>query len=113
MNASAFADGGLISTNTFWEVSIPLVVGSIIVPIAFSGLLIRKSMQFAFYITRPFTVFLDNALAIFTLLRVSWTVWVVKIALKPLLKTEGDGPRRRQSLSENNEEVSDQALEMA
>lgn len=48
MNARGFTNGGLTSTSTFWKVSIPLVVASIIVPVAFSGLLIRKTMQIAF-----------------------------------------------------------------
>lgn len=47
MNARGFTDGGLTSTSTFWKVSIPLVIASIIVPVAFSGLLIRKTMQIA------------------------------------------------------------------
>ena len=41
MNASGFTEGGLVSTTTFWQVSVPLVVASIIIPVAFSGLLIR------------------------------------------------------------------------
>ena len=41
MNASGFTEGGLVSTTTFWQISVPLVVASIIIPIAFSGLLIR------------------------------------------------------------------------
>lgn len=45
MNATEITDGGLISTTTFWEVSIPLVVASIIIPVAFSGLLIRMTIK--------------------------------------------------------------------
>ena len=44
MNAKQITDGGLVSTKTFWQVSIPLVIASIIVPVAFSGLLIRVAM---------------------------------------------------------------------
>lgn len=45
MNATEITDGGLISTTTFWKVSIPLVVASIIIPVAFSGLLIRMTIK--------------------------------------------------------------------
>ena len=45
MNAKEFTDGGLVSTTTFWEVSIPVMVASIIFPIVFSGLLIRLATQ--------------------------------------------------------------------
>ena len=45
MNAKAFTNGGLVATTTFWEVSIPVMVASIIVPIVFSGLLVRLSIQ--------------------------------------------------------------------
>ena len=45
MNARQFTNGGFVSTGTFWQVSIPLVVASIIIPVAFSGLLIRVTMQ--------------------------------------------------------------------
>lgn len=45
MNAKEFTDGGLVSTTTFWEVSIPVMVASIIIPIIFSGLLIRLSIR--------------------------------------------------------------------
>ena len=41
MNASGFTEGGLVSTTTFWQISVPLVVASIIVPVTLSGLLIR------------------------------------------------------------------------
>ena len=41
MNARELTDGGLISTQRFWEVSIPVTIASIVIPIAFSGLLIR------------------------------------------------------------------------
>lgn len=37
MNAKEFTNGGLVSTTTFWEVSIPVMVASIIVPIVFQG----------------------------------------------------------------------------
>lgn len=45
MNATEITDGGLISTTTFWKVSIPLVIASIIFPVAFSGLLIRMTIK--------------------------------------------------------------------
>lgn len=45
MNATEITDGGLISTTTFWKVSIPLVIASIIVSVAFSGLLIRMTIK--------------------------------------------------------------------
>lgn len=45
MNATEITDGGLISTTTFWEVSIPLMVASVIIPVAFSGLLIRTTIK--------------------------------------------------------------------
>ena len=45
MNARELTDGGLVSTYTFWEVSIPVTVASIIIPIAFSGLLIRLTTK--------------------------------------------------------------------
>ena len=45
MNATEITDGGLISTTTFWEVSITLMVASIIVPVSFSGLLIRMTIK--------------------------------------------------------------------
>ena len=41
MNAKGFTEGGLVSTSSFWQISAPLVVASIIIPVAFSGLLIR------------------------------------------------------------------------
>ena len=44
MNAKQITSGGLASTKTFWQVSIPLVIASIIVPVAFSGLLIHVAM---------------------------------------------------------------------
>ena len=47
MNASGFTDGGLVSTTTFWQISVPLVVASIIIPVTFSGLLIRIFMEVA------------------------------------------------------------------
>ena len=40
MNTRGFTDGGFVSTSTFWKVSIPLVVASIVIPVAFSGLLL-------------------------------------------------------------------------
>ena len=46
MNTTQITDGGHLSTTTFWEVSIPLVVTSIIIPVAFSGLLIRMAVKF-------------------------------------------------------------------
>lgn len=45
MNARELSDGGLASTNTFWEVSIPVTVASMIIPIAFSSLLIRMATK--------------------------------------------------------------------
>ena len=45
MNAIQITDGGHISTTTFWEVAIPLVVASIIIPVAFSGLLVRMAVK--------------------------------------------------------------------
>lgn len=45
MNATEITSGGLISTTSFWEVAIPLVVASIIVPVAFSGLFIRMTIK--------------------------------------------------------------------
>lgn len=57
MNARGFTDGGLTSTSTFWKVSIPLVIASIIVPVAFSGLLIRNTMQIAFYVKASLDAF--------------------------------------------------------
>ena len=46
MNAKEIVSGGYISTTTFWEVSIPLMVASVIIPVAFSGLLIRMTIEF-------------------------------------------------------------------
>ena len=48
MNASGFTDGGLVSTTTFWQIAVPLVVASIIIPVTFSGLLIRILAQFVY-----------------------------------------------------------------
>jgi hypothetical protein len=41
MNVREFTDGGLTSPKTFWPVSLPLMFASIIIPVAFSGLLVR------------------------------------------------------------------------
>ena len=41
MHVRGFTEDGLVSTTTFWQISVPLVVASIIIPVTFSGLLIR------------------------------------------------------------------------
>ena len=52
MNARGFTEGGLVSTSTFWQVSAPLVVASIIIPVAFSGLLIHIFTKVVYSIYR-------------------------------------------------------------
>ena len=45
MNTMENVEGALQSDTTFWEVTVPLVVATIIVPVAFSGLLVRVVMK--------------------------------------------------------------------
>lgn len=90
MNATEITNGGLVSTTTFWEVSIPLVVASIIVPVAFSGLLIRLTIKVVRYsyqkwlTWRPFiiTVILmafNVASAIMGGRPLFWIVWALNL----------------------------------
>ena len=90
MNAAQITDGGLISTMTFWEVSIPLVVASVIIPVAFSGLLIRiavqvirSSYQRRLYL-RPFFIavifiFFNIASAVVGGRPLFWIVWTLNL----------------------------------
>ena len=90
MTAKELTDGGLVSTNKFWEVSIPVMVASIIVPIVFSGLLVRWSTQalrsgYKFWLqsggSLGFCVLLalNVASAVRGGLPLFWTVWTVNI----------------------------------
>ncbi|KAL9029308.1 MAG: hypothetical protein Q9196_002434 [Gyalolechia fulgens] len=45
MNTHEITQGGILSVATYWKVSVPLVVASIFIPIAFSGLLIRTALN--------------------------------------------------------------------
>ncbi|KAL9004815.1 MAG: hypothetical protein Q9188_002380 [Gyalolechia gomerana] len=44
MNTHEITEGGLLSAATYWKVSVPLVVASIFIPVAFSGLLVRTTL---------------------------------------------------------------------
>ena len=115
MNASGFTDGGLTSTNTFWKVSIPLVIGSIIIPIAFSGLLLRKIMQAAFSAKALFIKTLRDLTFLIVMIVTLFSVFFDSTVgrIKTRRNEEGDGQKRHQSSPDNNERVSDQNLEMA
>ena len=116
MNASGFTNGGLTSTNTFWKISIPLVVGSIIIPIAFSGLLIRKIMQVAFVAKAFFSeyfIYRSFLIAVMKLISFSSVLNIRTRRKQTRRNEEGDGQKRHQSSPDNNEGVSDQILEMA
>lgn len=51
MNTKEITEGGHLSVATFWKVAIPLVVASIVVPVAFSGLLIRTALTIGYKLT--------------------------------------------------------------
>ena len=126
MNASGFTGGGLVSTNTFWKVSIPLVVGSIIVPVALSGLLLRKTVQVVYESNRPFRRFLRSLVRFIPIMLGSLACFGVVafccfyyFAVSRIQRfrdrhiNDHDRQNSRQASSDNNEGVSDQALEMA
>ncbi|KAL8936861.1 MAG: hypothetical protein Q9211_003982 [Gyalolechia sp. 1 TL-2023] len=48
MNTHEITQGGILSVATYWKVSVPLVVASIFIPVAFSGLLIRTALNIVF-----------------------------------------------------------------
>ena len=90
MNATQITDGGLVSTTTFWEVSIPLVVASIVIPVAFSGLLIRiavkviRSSYEKWLRWRPFFIaiifiFFNIASAVVGGRPLFWIVWTLNL----------------------------------
>lgn len=45
MNTHEITEGGLLSAATYWKISVPLVVASIFIPVAFSGLLVRTALS--------------------------------------------------------------------
>lgn len=53
MNTREITEDGLLSVATFWKASIPLIIASVVVPVAFSGLLIRTALSTAVYIASP------------------------------------------------------------
>ena len=79
-----------MSTTTFWEVSIPVMVASIIIPIVFSGLLIRfsiKALRSGYKIWLPhgdsigcgILLALSVASAVRGGLALFWTVWTANL----------------------------------
>ena len=118
MNAKGFTNGGLTSTDKFWKISIPLVIASIIVPVAFSGLLIRKTMQIAFnvkahleklfrLISYNFQFLLINPLIV----NINLALFTISDLKKRRTKVT-DGQDGRQRSSGDNEGVSNQSIEM-
>ena len=85
MNARELTDGGLVSTNTFWEVSIPVTVVSIIIPIAFSGLLIHMTTKGLRLLHRqwlvrwPFYLALNVVSAVLGGRTIFWVLWTANL----------------------------------